>query len=224
LGGTPDDLAGGLTDADKLLLNNAGETADNPGEAVFDGTNFVMRDNAGPFNPRTGGASFDEKVKVSANDTTTDYLGAKVVAGTGVTITEKDDGANETLEVAVTPGGGGGIAHLPAPAQPSLAVSNSWSERASCVYVYDRFNGATTQKWYGYLEFAAGNTMHIRVLRASDGAIVGPELPFTVDGVAEVPITQNLPTVDDAYLVQAKKVGGGGGPKILAGYFEFTGV
>jgi hypothetical protein len=120
LGGTPDDRSGGITDAGKLILRDEGETADNPGEAVFDGTNFVMRDNAGPFNPRTGGASFDEKVKVSANDTTTDYLGAKVVAGTGVTVTEKDDGANETLEVAVTPGGGGGIAHLPAPAQEGV--------------------------------------------------------------------------------------------------------
>jgi hypothetical protein len=132
LGGTPDDRSGGITDAGKLILRDEGETADNPGEAVFDGTNFVMRDNAGPFNPRTGGASFDEKVKVSANDTTTDYLGAKVVAGTGVTVTEKDDGANETLEVAVTPGGGGGIAHLPAPARgrrASMSTTGSTEQR-----------------------------------------------------------------------------------------------
>lgn len=52
---TPDDLAGGITDADKVILNNAGETADAPGEFVYDGTDFVFRDSVGPFNPRVGG-------------------------------------------------------------------------------------------------------------------------------------------------------------------------
>ena len=47
-----DDLAGGLTDADKILLNNVGETADGPGEMVFDGDCFTMRDNRGSYDPR----------------------------------------------------------------------------------------------------------------------------------------------------------------------------
>ena len=41
----------------------------------------------------------DELIKVSANDTTTGYLNGKLVAGTGITLTENNDGGNETLSV-----------------------------------------------------------------------------------------------------------------------------
>jgi hypothetical protein len=39
-------------------------------------------------------------VSISANDTTPAVLATKLVAGTGVTLTENNDGANETLTVA----------------------------------------------------------------------------------------------------------------------------
>jgi uncharacterized protein (UPF0248 family) len=38
-------------------------------------------------------------VTISANDTTSDYLKNKLVAGSGVTLTEQNDGGNETLKV-----------------------------------------------------------------------------------------------------------------------------
>ena len=41
----------------------------------------------------------DEKVKVSANDTTADHLLAKLVAGTGITLAELNDGGNEQVEI-----------------------------------------------------------------------------------------------------------------------------
>lgn len=41
----------------------------------------------------------DELAKVSANDTTSDYLAQKIVAGSGITINELNDGSNETLEI-----------------------------------------------------------------------------------------------------------------------------
>ncbi len=44
----------------------------------------------------------DEKVKVSSNDTTAGYLNGKLVAGAGVTLTENNNGANETLSISVT--------------------------------------------------------------------------------------------------------------------------
>ncbi len=44
-----------------------------------------------------GGA--DDKVKVSSGDTTTNYLQEKLTAGTGVTLTKKNAGANEDLEI-----------------------------------------------------------------------------------------------------------------------------
>jgi len=45
------------------------------------------------------GGFADEHVKVSGNDTTAGYLGAKLVEGTGITLTEQNDGGNETLKI-----------------------------------------------------------------------------------------------------------------------------
>lgn len=47
-----------------------------------------------------GGEGTDEAVKVSANDTNPGYLLAKLVAGTGCTLTELLDGGNETLRIS----------------------------------------------------------------------------------------------------------------------------
>lgn len=46
-----------------------------------------------------GGASTDEKVKVSSNDTTEGYLNGKLVAGDNIELNEQNNGSNETLEV-----------------------------------------------------------------------------------------------------------------------------
>jgi len=48
----------------------------------------------------SGGTSADEKVKVSSNDTTANYLASKLVAGSSITITENNNGSNETLTIA----------------------------------------------------------------------------------------------------------------------------
>ena len=48
----------------------------------------------------------DDKVKVSANDTTPDFLDAKLVAGTNITLVENNDGGNETLTINASGGGG----------------------------------------------------------------------------------------------------------------------
>ena len=52
-----------------------------------------------------GGGAADEKVKVSANDTTEGYLNGKLVAGTGITLTENNNGGNETFTIAATGSG-----------------------------------------------------------------------------------------------------------------------
>jgi hypothetical protein len=50
-----------------------------------------------------GSLSADSKqIKVSANDTTEGYLNGKLVAGTGISLTENNDGGNETLTVTST--------------------------------------------------------------------------------------------------------------------------
>lgn len=47
-----------------------------------------------------GGSATDEKVKISSNDTTAGYLNGKLVAGNNVTLTENNDGGDETLSIA----------------------------------------------------------------------------------------------------------------------------
>ena len=44
----------------------------------------------------------NDKVKVSANDTTAGFLNGKLVAGTNISLTEGSDGGNETLTAALT--------------------------------------------------------------------------------------------------------------------------
>lgn len=46
-------------------------------------------------------AGADEKVAVSSNDTTPAYLDTKITGGDGVTVTETDDGGNESLDIDV---------------------------------------------------------------------------------------------------------------------------
>lgn len=53
----------------------------------------------------TGASSSDELAKVSSNDTTAGYLNGKLVAGTNITLTENNDGGNETLTIAASGGG-----------------------------------------------------------------------------------------------------------------------
>ena len=49
-----------------------------------------------------GGGGSDELAKVSSNDTTAGYLNGKLVAGTGISLTENNNGSNETLGIAVS--------------------------------------------------------------------------------------------------------------------------
>ena len=74
---------------DTLNFTGAGVTATDAGGGVTDIT-------------IPGGSAVDEKVKVSANDTTADYLLAKLAAGSRIAITELNDGGNEDAQIAVS--------------------------------------------------------------------------------------------------------------------------
>jgi hypothetical protein len=64
-------------------------SAGEAGLLICDGVNVIL---AG-----TSAVGSDEKVKVSANDTTPAYLIDKLAAGAGMAVVETNDGANETL-------------------------------------------------------------------------------------------------------------------------------
>lgn len=57
---------------------------------IFDGTNFQL------LNPQSPG-----RARVSSNDTTDGYLNGKLVASSGITLTENSDGNNETLGISI---------------------------------------------------------------------------------------------------------------------------
>ena len=52
-------------------------------------------------NAGSSGGGTDELAKVSSNDTTAGYLNGKLVAGSGITLTENNNGGDETLGIAL---------------------------------------------------------------------------------------------------------------------------
>lgn len=66
----------------------------------------------------------DETAKVSSNDTTAGYLNGKLVAGTNITLTENNNGGNETLTIAAA-GGVTGFTGSQNTASPNNTVNAS---------------------------------------------------------------------------------------------------
>ena len=56
-------------------------------------------------NAGSSGGGTDELAKVSSNDTTAGYLNGKLVAGSGISLTENNNGGNETFTIANTAAG-----------------------------------------------------------------------------------------------------------------------
>lgn len=77
-------------------------------ESVVAGTGISV-DVTDPDNPIVSSTVTDtnDKAKVSSNDTTAGYLNGKLVAGSGITLTEGNNGGDETLTIAASGGGGG---------------------------------------------------------------------------------------------------------------------
>lgn len=72
--------------------------------APTDGQILKYVDSASEWQPSTSSTT-DEKAGVSSNDTTPGYLDGKLVAGSNITLTEGNDGGDETLTIASTGGG-----------------------------------------------------------------------------------------------------------------------
>ena len=66
-----------------------------------------------------------KKVLVSADDTTPNFLFSKLTAGSNITLTETNPGANETVTIAAASGGGGG--GTPAGSDTQIQYNNAGS-------------------------------------------------------------------------------------------------
>ncbi len=71
-------------------------------DSVQAGTGISV-DSTDPANPIVSSTVVDtnDAVKISSNDTTAGFLNGKLVAGTSITLTENNNGGNETLGIAV---------------------------------------------------------------------------------------------------------------------------
>jgi len=92
--------ASGLTIQDNDVTTASGVTILN-----FEGNSTVVKNEAGKVTvtvTTSGGSGLDEKVKISANDTTEDYLENKVVGASGkISLSTLNDGSNEDLEIDI---------------------------------------------------------------------------------------------------------------------------
>lgn len=148
--------------------------------------------------------SSDELVKVTANDTTAGFLLAKVVAGTGITLTELNDGGDEDLEIAVTGG-----------------TTGSWELLETQVITTDAtvdFTGFIDAAFNNYIlvgsnvTFTGGSGTDVHLLTSTDGGssydtgvadyrygttgidAAGVIRSFNGNGVAQIIIAQDLDT------------------------------
>ena len=90
-----------------LGAKSSDPSVDNDGASLVTGA-LYFNSSAGNLRVYNGSAwiaiaaDTDVKVLVSSNDTTAGYLNGKLVAGTGISFTENNDGSNETLTITNT--------------------------------------------------------------------------------------------------------------------------
>jgi len=109
-------LLNGKANKDRANTFTADQTIDNTYSLKFggssayiktidSGTNILFKDastSETSLSALAAAAGTDTKVRISANDTTSGFANGKLVAGTGITLTENNDGGNETLTISET--------------------------------------------------------------------------------------------------------------------------
>lgn len=131
------------------------------------------------------------KAKISSNDTTADYLGTKLVAGSNVTITEGNDGANETLSIAATIAGGVDLNSQTITASSYTAGTND--ERV--IYANAASNAITIN--LPAASGSEGNFFYIKKIDSTANAVtVNPSGSETLDGELTQIITTQYTSIE----------------------------
>lgn len=163
----------------------------------------------GNCNWGTGGSGADELVKVTAADTTADYLASKIAAGSNVSLSTLNPGANEQLEISASLAGGSAanaFGYNDTAQNMSYPIQPNWTDdfntlsgwQAGPVSEHSISNGQITIGRDGRnavqasLSFDAGNDSHTLEFRLVKNGVeipgsrnqFGPE----VDQIAEVTV------------------------------------
>lgn len=147
------------------------------------------------------------KVKVSSNDTTQNFLGSKLVAGTGITITENNNGGNETLTFDASGGGSGTVG--PGTIN-QIAYFDSTSTVASLA--------TSTYPNLTELSYVKGVTSAIQTQLDArlDGSLTATRVPFASDSNTLTDSANFRYDTTDDNLILSTAAGSGG---IISGVF-----
>lgn len=96
----------------------------------------------------------DENVKVSANDTTAGYLFEKLIAGTNITITENNDGSNETITIT---GAGTQITISDTPPVSPEIGELWWDSDGGNLYLW--YDDGDSQQWVITIQVTDGKNL-----------------------------------------------------------------
>lgn len=107
-------------------------------------------------------AGANGQVKINANDTTPGLLGAKLVAGTGLSLSENNDGGNETLTVACT------VSSAPVVSPQTSGSFSAGSTTDNTLYVVSSQGAACTLP----ATSAVATGFRVRLKNQSDGLSV----------------------------------------------------
>jgi len=101
--------------ADRYTVSASAPSSPNEGDLWYDTANNILKYYTGSAFVDTSATT--NKTQVSTNDTTAGFLNGKLVAGTNITLTENNDGGNETLTIT---GSGTGITDVVSDTTPQL--------------------------------------------------------------------------------------------------------
>ena len=152
------------------------------------------------------GGFADEKVKVSANDTTAGYLLTKLVEGTNVTFTEVDDGGDEALRIDVEVEAVAPVRSLDIAFHPMQIGENIWAHMSNLVFRGTNFMGTpTTIKVVAYSE-DTNEPCDIRIIDVDNGGLVVAEVSVTaaVFSRVDMGVLTNLSSDETLWEIQAK--------------------
>lgn len=166
--------------------------------------------------------SLQSNVRVSSNDTTPDNLLSKITGGAAVTVTEKNDGADESLEIKLTNNLAGQI--------QTYAIGNNTApfiKVSAASYLLVRqfvFKGSNTVGVPTNIKVIAGSEIvdkgfDIRIFDSTNANVLAEMLNITTIGmiIRDMGTLSSIPTGESIFEIHMRKnVSSGGTGKIAS--------